>query len=188
MALKDILEQIKKEEEAEIAKLNQSREETISKIHAEYKEKRETKKIEMGEKTIDNIIKIKSRAETLAKMENRNNLLKTKRAILQDVFNKTIENLANSAEYVEILVGFLRTAAQEFNDGTVIPTTGKEKEMEKALVAAKSPFKLASKSGNFKGGFLLESGHTEVNFAFDSLLAKELWSELEMQLNPLLFP
>lgn len=188
MALKDILEQIKKEAEAEIAKLDQNREEAIAKIHTEYKEKRDNKKIEMEEKTTDNIIKIKSRAETLAKMENRNNLLKTKRTILKDVFNKTIESLANSPEYVEILAALLRTATKEFNEGMVIPTSGKEKEMEQALAIAKAPFKLATKSGNYKGGFLLESGHTEVNFAFDSLLAKELWSELEMQLNPLLFP
>ncbi len=188
MALQDILDQIKKTAEAEIAKLDTERDESIAKITAEYAEKRKTRKIEMHDKIEDNCVKVKERAKIFAKMETRNLMLRKKREILEAVFNESIKNILASDQYVDMVATLLKKAAKEFNEGTVIPAKGKEAETQKAINSAGVSFKLSPNSAPIKGGFILVSGKVEVDFSIESLLLKELWGDLEMQLNQLLFP
>ena len=188
MALKDILDQIKKAAEAEIAKLNEERDAAIAQITASYEEKRKTRKIEMDGKIADNCVKAKNRAAVFAKMETRNNMLRKKRDILEAVSTDTIEALVSSDQYVSIVTALVKKAAKEFNEGTVFSPKGKENETKKAIEAAGASFSLSNDSAPIKGGFLLSSGKVEVDFSIESLLTKELWGELEMQLNQLLFP
>lgn len=187
MAINNILEEIKKQAEQSIAELDAERDKMIEKITQDYAQKRTTTKEEMNAKVKDNSAKVKSRAETFAKMETRNNMLRAKREILMQVFEKTVTALLTSDKYVNILVSLLKKAATEFSEGTIIPAQGKEAETKSALEKSGTPFKLATHSVAIKGGFLLESEKVEVNFAFDSILAKELWDQLELELNKLLF-
>lgn len=188
MALKDLLDQIKKTAEAEIAKLDKARDEAIAEITKEYAKKRDHQETEMEAKVKDNMTKVKTRAKTFAKMETRNNLLRAKRELLQEIFDEAIKELVNSDKYESIVASLLKSAAKEFKEGTVVPAKGKEDETKKALEKSSASFEMAKHSAKIQGGFLLESGKVEVNFAFESLLMKELWNDLEMQLNQLLFP
>ena len=188
MALKDILDQIKKEVETEIAKLDKAHAEAIAAITAEYQKNREQRKTEMHTKVADSVTKVKTRAKTFAKMETRNNLLRAKRDLLQQVFDQTVQSLIKSENYVNIVATLLKKAGKEFDEGKIIPAKGKEEETKKALSASGTKFEMTSESAKIQGGFILESGKVEMNFAFDSLLAKEIWDELEVQLNQLLFP
>ena len=188
MAINDILEEIKKQAEKEIAELDMERDKAIEKITHETIQKRNTRKGDIDTKVKDNVAKIKSRAETFAKMENRNNRLRAKREILTQVFDKIIEALLTSDKYVDIVATLLKQAHKEFSEGTILPATGKESETKSALEKSGTPFKLAAHSANIRGGFILEAGKVEVNFAFNAILAKEVWNELELELNRLLFP
>jgi V/A-type H+-transporting ATPase subunit E len=188
MAINDILEEIKRQAEQEVAQLDAERDDMIAKITSEYNDKRTNRKEEMEAKVADNAAKVKSRAETFAKMEIRNNMLRAKRDILQDVFGKTVDSLVKSDKYVDIVVALLKQAAGEFNEGTVMGAEGKDAQTKKALEKAGSKFKLSKKSADIQGGFILEAGQVEVNFSFEAILGKELWNNIELELNKLLFP
>ncbi len=121
-------------------------------------------------------------------METRNNMLRKKREILATVADETIKAIVNSDQYVDIVAILLKKATKEFKEGTIIPAKGKESETKKALDASGASFNLGTNAASIAGGFILTSGKVEVDFSIDSLLQKELWGELEMQLNQLLFP
>jgi vacuolar-type H+-ATPase subunit E/Vma4 len=188
MAINDILEEIKKQAEKEIAGLDAERDTAISKITKDSEEKRTHRKKEMDNKISENVNKVKSRAETFAKMETRNNSLRAKREILTQVFGKTVQSLIDSDKYVEMVTALLKTAAKEFDNGTIQPAKGKESETKAALEKSGTSFTLSPTSSAIQGGFILESGKIEVNFSFEAILGKEVWDELELELNKLLFP
>lgn len=187
MPLHDILEQIKKQAEDEIAKLDEACEQALAAIKDEYSKQRDIKRAEMEVKVKGNAAKIKERTEAFARIETRNHLLSAKRKILEKVFEKSLKALLESPDYETIVVALLKEAAHSFESGTVIPAKGKEKDLENALKKAGSPFKMSEQSAPIQGGFLLESGNVEGNFSFDSILKKELWEGLELKLNQLLF-
>ncbi|MBU0981359.1 hypothetical protein KKC94_01580 [Patescibacteria group bacterium] len=187
MALSDILEQIKKLADAEVEKLNTFANEQIYSIQKEFSEKRDKQKAEMEARVEDNIVKIKSRAKTFAKMQNRSALLKAKRELLQEVFTQSVKKLADSPNYVKILTALFKTAKKEFSEAKVIGAKGKEEETKKALHESGAEFELLQKTADIKGGFTLKAGDVEVDFSFESILEKELWNELEMKLNKALF-
>lgn len=188
MAINDILEEIKKQAEKEIAGLDAERDTTIAQITKDYENKRTHRKEEMGNKVSENVNKVKSRAETFAKMETRNNSLRAKRDILTQVFGKTVQALIDSDKYVDMIAALLKKAAKEFDNGNILPAKGKESETKAALEKSGTSFTLSSTSAAIQGGFILESGKVEVNFSFEAILGKELWDELELELNKLLFP
>lgn len=188
MAIQDILEEIKKQAEKENAELGAELAQAIEKMTHEYAQKREQKKREMDDKVSENATKITQRAETFAKMETRNHLLRAKRDMLTRVMNETIDALVRSDRYTDMIAALLKKAKKSFTSGIVIPARGKEAETKAALEKSGVPFTLASESAPIRGGFILDAGKVEVNVAFDAILAKELWDKLELELNKLLFP
>ena len=187
MSIKDLIQQIEKEADSEITKLNEELEKAVYKIQKEYDEKRKRKTEELSKRTDENIAKIKQRADTFANMEIRNHLLTEKRALLQEVFEKIVATLSESDSYVKILVALLKIAKKEFKEGTVVPAKGKEDLTKKALHEANADFKLSSRAADITGGFIFKSGDIEIDFSFESILEKELWGDLEIKLSQLLF-
>jgi len=187
MALTDILDQIKKEADAEVDKLNAERDEQIYAIQKEFAKTRETRSEEMEKRIEGNVAKVKSRAETFAKMQTRNNLLTAKRKLLREILDNSTKALISGNDVEKILVALLKKAAGEFKEGEIVPAKGMESEVKKALSASGAPFELSSKTADIQGGFILLSGKVEVDFSFGSILEKELWNELEMKLNQMLF-
>lgn len=187
MSVKDLIQQIEKEADSEISAINEELEKAVYKIQKEYDEKRKHKTEELARRTDDNIAKIKQRADTFANMEIKNHLLTRKRALLQEVFDKIVANLATSEDYVKILTALLKHLKKEFKEGTLVPAKGKEDATKKALHEAGADFKLASHAADFSGGFIFKAGTVEMNFSFESILEKDLWSDLEIKLSKLLF-
>lgn len=187
MSLHDILEQIKKQADHEIAILDEACEQAVAAIEKEYEKKREAGGLEMEEKVKDNAAKIKERTEAFARIETRNHLLAAKRKILEEIFEKSLNELVESPDYESIVAALLKQAAHSFEIGTIIPAKGKEEATKNALQKSGGPFKMSEQSAPIRGGFLLESGNIEGNFSFESILKKELWEELEVKLNQLLF-
>jgi vacuolar-type H+-ATPase subunit E/Vma4 len=187
MAISDITKQIEKEAEAEVARLNKERDEAIYKIQKEYEKKREAQTEEISARVENGKNKIQRRAETFANMEIKNNLLTEKRALLDEAFTKSVKALVDSDKYVEILTMLMKKASTEFNDGTIIAAKGKEDATKKALEASGTSFEFKGEAMDIEGGFVLKSDKVEVDFSFNSILRKELWGELEMELSQLLF-
>jgi vacuolar-type H+-ATPase subunit E/Vma4 len=187
MSLQDLIQQIEKEADAQIAALNDERDKAIYEIQKEYEKLREKRTAEIEKKAEDSIEKVSRRADTFANMEIRNHLLSAKRTLLADVFAKTVTALAGSPDYVKILTALLKTAKKHFKEGTVVPAHGKEEETKKALKEADANFELAARSAQIKGGFIFKADSVEVDFSFESILAKELWGDLEMKLSKMLF-
>ena len=187
MSLTDLISQIEKEADAAIAKLNDERDKAIYEIQKEYEKKREQKNTDIKKRVEDNIDKVTKRADTFANMEIRNHLLTAKRALLADVSAKIVQSLTSSDEYVKLLVVLLKHAKKEFKEGTVVPAKGKEEETKKAIREADADYELAARAAHIKGGFILKADKVEINFSFESILEKELWSYLEMKLSKLLF-
>lgn len=187
MSLSDLIQQIEKEAETQVAKLAEERDKAVYEIQKEYEKKREQKTEEIERRTDDNISKIKRRADTFANMEIRNHLLKSKRTLLADVLDKVVAALAESDDYVKVLAALLKHAKKEFREGVVVPAKGKEDETKKAIQEADAPFELAGRSAHIKGGFILKAENVEINFSFESILEKEIWGDLEMKLSKMLF-
>lgn len=179
MSLADILAKIEKEGDHKIANINKEAEKVIKQITKEYSQKRTQLEKELAAKTEEKAEKLHEKARILAKMEAKNALLKTKRALINKTFDQTIANLAKSEKYTQFLVHLLKKAHAEFKEGTVTPAHGKEKETEAAIKEANVNFTLASHSSKIAGGFILESGQVEVNFSFEDLLLKQFRDQIE---------
>lgn len=187
MSLQDLIQQIEKEADAQISKLNDERDKAIYDTQKEFEKLRDQRKTEIEKRTEDNIEKIKRRTDTFANMEIRNHLLRAKRKLLADAFAQIVSILSSSPDYVSILVALLKTAKKDFKSGTVVPAKGKEDETKKAISQADVPFELAGKPAHIQGGFILKAEDVEVDFSFESILEKELWGNLEMDLSKMLF-
>lgn len=187
MSLQDLVQEIQKEAEAQIAKLNEEAGSAIYEIQKDYEKKRGQRKLEIEKKTQENIDTIEKRAETFANMEVKNHLLGQKRTLLTDVFNEIIKTLAESKDYEKTLVTLLKKLKKHFKIGTVVAARGKEDATAKAIKEAGVDYKVAAHSAHIAGGFIFKSEDTEVDFSFESILEKELWGNLEMKLSKLLF-
>ncbi len=187
MALSDILEKIKEETDAKIKDLNEQFDAKLSTLESEFKEKKEKAKNEMDEQVAKNSKKILNKMETVAKMEAKNKLLKEKRALLDDIFEQALEALIQADDYQEMIKTLLEKTEIESDDVSVIPAKGKEDETKKALEESGKNYKMAEKSADIKGGFILQSDKIEVNNSFESILHKQLRDDLELDIAKMLF-
>ncbi|MDP2624878.1 MAG: V-type ATP synthase subunit E [Candidatus Peregrinibacteria bacterium] len=187
MAIQDILDQIKKEAEKEMKTLDAEANERIAKIEKEYSEKRSAKKVGMEKKVEENTYRIRRRAETLANMEVRNSLLKAKRELLETILEKSMMSLVQDSDYTQMVTSLMKKVAKTFESGTLIAPKGKEAETKQAIQNSGTSFTMSDKPSTIRGGFILLSGQVEVDSSFEAILRRELWENLEIELNKLLF-
>lgn len=179
MALKDILAKIEKEGDHKIANITKEAEKVVKQITKEYSQKRTQTEADLTAKTEEKAEKLQEKTRIFAKMEGKNSLLTAKRSLINQTFEKAIESLAGSANYVSFLVPLLKKAAAEFTESLVLPAKGKESETQKAVQEAGVNFTVSDKTAAIKGGFILESGKIEVNFSFEDILLKQLRDQIE---------
>ncbi len=187
MAISDILDKIKEETEAKLNDLNEQYEAKLSALHSDFKEKKENSKKEMDEQVAVNSKKILNKMETLAKMEAKNKLLKEKRELLDSVFEKALDQLADSDNYKDMLVSLLKHSKIEGDKVMVVPAKGREDVTKSALAASGKHYHMAEKSAHIKGGFILESDKIEIDNSFESILHKQLRDDLELDIAKMLF-
>lgn len=188
MALSDILDKIKEETQGKMKELNEQNEAKLATLEADFKELKEKAKAEMDEQVTVNSKKILNKMETVAKMEAKNKLLKEKRELLDSIFEEALEKLAKAGNYTEMVTTLLKNSEIGEDDVTVVPAKGKEDETKSALAASGRPYKMAEKSANIKGGFILQSSRVEVDSSFESILHKQLRDDLELDIAKMLFP
>ena len=188
MALSDIIEKIKSEasvqaneHKAEFKKMKKEMEaENIR--HLTQMEK------DSNELTEKDIAKIKEKAEMEAEMESKNNLLNAKRQVIDAVLKKAVVTLATTDKYEEILTQMLRNIDME--SAQIIPAKGKEDSTRRAIERSGKNFTLVPDEGvgkDFAGGFILKTDKIEIDNSFETIVNQELRSQLEIELNKLLF-
>ncbi|MBU1992875.1 MAG: V-type ATP synthase subunit E [Patescibacteria group bacterium] len=187
MALQDILEKIKKEAGVSLKKLEDEHRAKAKKLEEEYERKKKAAAEDMELKVKKNTEKIREKAEILAKMEAKNELLKEKRKVINTVFEEAIEAISKSSHYEDILAGLLKKCDLEGDNAEVVPAKGKENETKKALSASGKSYKIAEHATHIKGGFILKGGKMEIDNSFESIIGKELKDELELEIAKVLF-
>lgn len=173
MAIQDIIEKIKKEGEAEIRKINEYYASRIQEI--KNKQAEETKKFYEAE--LDKIAKeaeeIKRGMILSAKLERRKQILKAKRAYIEQVFEKVkkdFKNLVGKEKYYQ----FLKSKIEKFADNgdTVYLSDSDIKDFSASLSKDISK-KIEIKSTKIDSGLIIEKKNFNYNFSISSLLEQK---------------
>ena len=159
----------------------------MKKLGDEFEKKKKHAEEEMSKKVAVNTRKIHEKTEMLAKMEAKNELLKKKRALIETVFETAIEKLKEGRSYRDILVDLLKQTEVSDSDTEVVPAKGKEDETKHAIEKSGKKYKLAGESAGIAGGFILRTKTIEIDNSFESIIGKELRSELELEIAKILF-
>jgi len=187
MALSDILEEIKKETESKMDALQKEHDKKLKAIDEEFTTKTKEAEEEMDEQVKANSAKVLNKMTTHAKMEAKNKLLKEKRELLEGIFEAALEQLIKSDNYKEMITHLLKHSKLHGEDIEVLPAHGKEEVTRAALSESGSQYRMAEKSADIKGGFILKSKKIEIDNSFESILNQQLKSDLELEIAKSLF-
>jgi len=188
MALQDILEQIENETKEKLDNIKAKHDEALKALENEFAVLAKKIDQDMDEKVKANSKKIMNKMTTHARMEAKNKLLREKRAVMDSVFEIALESLISAGNYEDNLVQLLKNSNIEGENIIVIPAKGKEDITKSALQASGKSYKMANKTADIKGGFILESDKIEIDNSFESILNNQLRGDLELEVAKTLFP
>lgn len=121
--------------------------------------------------------------------EAKNNLLRKKQALIDEVFSRVLESLAKQEPVAQqkLLKMFLKNVRKHLGKEKVkiIPTANSQSVLAK-LMPEYSSFKLSNKIVKGKGGFIAASDLMEEDYIFDHLMAEKR-QELESEVAKILF-
>jgi len=188
MALSDIIKKILDEATTKVAEIENETQQKMVSIDETYIKKLQNQKDDIVKKMEQKKSNIEKRMNLLAKMEQRNQLLKKKQAIIMQVFEKSLNKLWNldESKYVNILTNLMKSLPQNNSNEAIIPAKNKTILIEKALQSAGLSLKVLPE-GDFKGGFIYRSDDVEINNSFEQILMKTIKPELEPEVARLLF-
>lgn len=187
MALEDIIEQIKKENQKKIDEINEEYDKKMKKLDKEFEDMKQEAKAATDNQVATNSKKIMNKMTTVAKMEAKNKLLQEKRELMDEIFEGALNSLAESDDYKKLVKDLLVHSKIDGDDVKVVPAKGKEAETKEALSDSGKDYEMADKSADIKAGFILVSGKVEVDNSFESILNKQLKDEIELEIAKTLF-
>lgn len=187
MALSDILEKIKKEAEAKVAELEKEYKAKIDDLEKANQEKQKDIDEEMHKKVEENNKKIIAKAENLAEIERKNQLLHAKRQIIEEALESAIEELSSLDNYEEVVTAMLGKAELKGDNVVVVPAKGKEDVTKSAIQGSGKNYFLSEKSANIAGGFILKTDTVEIDNSFSTIVKEQLREDLEIKLHKLIF-
>ena len=146
---------------------------------------------EMIEKAKSEAQTRKERVISGAELKARNEKLKAKQAIIEEVFNKSVDELCklSDVEYKTFIKESILTLGIAGDEKLILNEKGKSLVDNTLLVDINKELTLLTIStevGNFKGGFILEKGGIEINNTFEALVSS-LKDELEFEVANELF-
>lgn len=152
---------------------------------------------EMIEKAKSEAQTRKERVISGAELKARNEKLKAKQAIIEEVFNKSVDELCklSDAEYKTFIKESILTLGIAGDEKLILNEKGKSLvdntllvDINKELTSKgkKGLLTISTEVGNFKGGFILEKGGIEINNTFEALVSS-LKDELEFEVANELF-
>ena len=138
------------------------------------------------EKTDKKIQKALQKAESLARMEGRNQVLAKKQESIDLILALVLKSLATlpAKEYEQLLAGMMQSLPQ--TTGIIHPAVGKENSTKGAIKLAKKEFQV-EESKKIEGGFILLSEDADIDFSFETLIYQDLRLELEKYIATQLF-
>ena len=187
MALSDILEKIEKEAQEKIFQLEKEYKEKLEELEKENNKKQKNIDEEMHKKVEENNVKIIAKAENLAEIERKNQLLLAKRKIIDEALESAIMGLSNLDNYEEIITDMLKDSDLNGNNIVVVPAKGKENITKSAIKNSGKKYFLSEKSADIVGGFILKTDKIEIDNSFSTIVKEQIREDLEIKLNKLLF-
>lgn len=176
----------------------------ISKANAE-KDSIISKKVTIANELASEIVKkaeieaksIKERIISAAKLEVRNNKLSAKQEKISEVFEKSIDSLCSMSkeEFINFVENSILSIGVEGDETLILNEVGIKvidesfiKELNSKLNARgiDGKIKLASKTREFRGGFILEKNGIEINNTYEALV-EALRDEVEYEVAGVLF-
>jgi V/A-type H+-transporting ATPase subunit E len=160
---------IRQQYEQKIAELKKQTEEEIAKIHQTFvaKSQSETKSI-------------LERATTEAELEQKKQILTTKWEIINNIFEQVAQKFPQLPEYIDILKRVIEANTSDKNSEVIITPA------DRAKLKPQFPNIKFIESSTIKGGVIIKSGKTELNFSLDANL-RLLKDELIIELAKILF-
>ena len=172
-------------------------EEEKAKILNKKKDEAETLEATMLEKAKSEAETRKERVISSAELKARNEKLQAKQTVIQEVFEKAVEELCKLGknEYLKFIEDGVTSLAVTGDENLILNAEGKKlidetfvKSINDKLSAKdkKGNIKLSSTVGNFKGGFILEKDGIEINNTFEALV-ESMKEEMELEVAKALF-
>ena len=139
----------------------------------------------------------KERVISGAELKARNERLKAKQVIIQEVFEKSVEELCklDQDKYIAFVKETILSSGVAGDEKLILNEEGKKfiteavvAEINKELASKgkKGEISIVSEAGSFKGGFILEKDGIEINNTFEALV-DSLKEDLEFEVARELF-
>ncbi|MBS5307981.1 V-type ATP synthase subunit E [Clostridium tertium] len=185
-----ILRDAEERKESILASAEEEKNNILSKKIAKAKEleKEIIQKAELEAKTK------KERILSSASLKVRNNKLSAKQEVIKEVFEKSIDMLATISgdDFLRFIKNSILSLGEIGEQTLILNKEGMEVvdltfiyDLNQSL-GDKGNIKLSPNTGNFKGGFILESNGIEINNTYEALVSS-LKDELEFEVARVLF-
>lgn len=172
-------------------------EEEKAKILNKKKDEAETLEATMLEKAKSEAQTRKERVISGAELKARNEKLQAKQTVIQQVFEKAVEELCKlgKEEYLSFIKNGVTSLAVTGDENIILNAEGNKlvddafiSEINNELSAngKAGNLKLSSTAGNFRGGFILEKNGIEINNTFEALV-ESMKEEMELEVAKALF-
>ncbi|AOR24206.1 V-type ATP synthase subunit E [Clostridium taeniosporum] len=169
-------------------------EEKKNRIIAKKQEKAASEEKIIMEKAETEAVSRKERIISSAELQVRNEKLKSKQTVISEVFKTTIEELCNisSDDFRDFVKTVILNTDISGDENLILNEQGKKiidsdfiSELNREI-GSKGNITLIDKTGNFKGGFILEKDGIEINNTFEALV-NSLKDEMGLEVARVLF-
>lgn len=186
MALSDIIQKIINDAQQEAEIIGKSAEAEVAEIMSKNNQKIDDLKKSIHLKTEDKTKEMIKKTTTLAEVERKNLLLAKKRKILTMVLQKSLEKFLDlpNGEMEKIFTSVLKNITEK--EGHIYPAKDQIEIIKNALKNSGRNFKIAE-GKNFKGGFLFINENTEIDYSIQSIINKEVFPLVELEIAKVLF-
>jgi V/A-type H+-transporting ATPase subunit E len=195
--LESIIQKIKEDADSVLLQLEAQTKAQTDQIIEDARLELETKRKEMQKNAQAAGLLKQERMISMAKLEGSKTLLKTKRDLMEQVFDKTVRLLTGmkDSEYEKLLIRMI-VNADPVESGSVRLNERDKKRISTFFIhSVNKEFKKKGKNvsftldpvpGNFSGGFVLICGNVEINGTFEKIVEMRR-SELERIVSETLF-
>lgn len=172
-------------------------EEEKAKILNKKKDEAKTLEATMLEKAKSEAQTRKERVISSAELKARNEKLQAKQTVIQEVFEKAVEELCKLGkdDYLAFIKNGVTSLAITGDENLILNAEGQKlvnddfiKSINKELSSKgkEGNLKLSSTVGSFKGGFILEKNGIEINNTFEALV-ESMKEEMQLEVAKALF-
>lgn len=172
--IEKITQRIADDARMEIDDTLKAAEKDAARIRSSFEERIAEEEKELASKNYRVASERLSRLENLAQMESRKVLLAVKQAEIDKVYDRALNKLCSMPQekYIDIMAGFMEKTG--VSEGEISFAAKDAEAGKKAILKANNDlgtaFTAASEPADIRGGFILRTGKTVINCAFETLV------------------